>query len=137
MRNFAIALSALALAAAGCGGDDNASTADSAAGPAPTGTPEARAGSTVDVAADPSGALAYQPTVLTAKSGSVTIDFSNETQVPDDVVVQKDGEDVGATEQITASTTRLTVELEAGDYTFYCSVPGHLEAGMKGSLTVN
>lgn len=154
MRNFAVAVSALALAAAsGCGGGDDASTANSNADPTPTATqdsresgtngseatatPEAGAGSTVDVAADPSGALAYEPTELTAKAGSVTIDFANETPVPHDVVVQKDGEDVGATEQITASTTKLTVELDAGSYTFYCSVPGHLEAGMKGSLTVN
>ena len=135
MRKFAMALSALALAAAGCGGDD-VSTADSSADPTPTATPAVGASSTVDVAADPNGALAYEPTELTANAGSVTIDFANETQVPHDVVVQKDGEDVGATEQITASTTKLTVELDPGSYTFYCSVPGHLEAGMKGSLTV-
>lgn len=110
IRKFAIAQSALALAlaAAGCGGDDDddASTADSSADPAPTVTPEAGAGWTVDVAADPSGELAYEPTELTANAGSVTIGFANETQVPHDVVVQKDGEDVGATEQITASTTQ-------------------------------
>ena len=29
-----------------------------------------------------------------------------------------------------------TIELEAGDYVFYCDVPGHRAAGMEGTLTV-
>jgi len=30
----------------------------------------------------------------------------------------------------------LTLDLKAGTYTFYCSVPGHRQAGMHGTLVV-
>jgi uncharacterized cupredoxin-like copper-binding protein len=33
-------------------------------------------------------------------------------------------------------TSTVTAELGAGRYTFYCSVPGHRQGGMEGTLTV-
>lgn len=34
-------------------------------------------------------------------------------------------------------SSSVTVSLRRGKYTFYCPVPGHLQAGMKGTLTVS
>jgi plastocyanin len=137
MRMIALALSTLALVAAGCG-DDDEEPAESTPAPAETTTPSGGGGggSTVSVAADPSGRLAYEPTTLTATAGEVTIEFTNEASLPHDVVVEQDGEDLGETERITESSTSTTVDLQAGEYTFYCSVPGHRDAGMEGTLTV-
>jgi uncharacterized cupredoxin-like copper-binding protein len=33
-------------------------------------------------------------------------------------------------------TTEVTVNLPPGTYTYYCTVPGHRDAGMLSTLTV-
>ncbi len=43
---------------------------------------------------------------------------------------------LGATPTFTGGKKSLTLTLAAGTYTFYCSVPGHRQAGMEGTLTV-
>jgi plastocyanin/mono/diheme cytochrome c family protein len=94
-------------------------------------------GSTVDVSADPSGALAFQQKTLSAKAGKVTIDFANQSPVGHDVqIADSSGKDLGGTKIITGSTATASLNLKPGKYTFFCSVPGHEQAGMKGTLTV-
>jgi plastocyanin len=95
-------------------------------------------GSTVKISADPSGQLAFQQSSVTAsKAGPVMIDFTNQSPVGHDVhVADASGKDLGGTDIITGSSTSATVNLKPGKYTFFCSVPGHEQAGMKGTLTV-
>jgi plastocyanin len=95
-------------------------------------------GSTVEIEADPSGSLAYTQEEVTAKAGNVTINFNNPQPVGHDVDVETEGgEEVGKTEIITEGSESVTLKgLEPGKYTFFCSVPGHREAGMEGTLTV-
>ncbi len=68
----------------------------------------------------------------------MTIDFNNPAQIGHDVAVEdSSGSELGATEVITESSAQLELsDLKAGDYTFFCSVPGHREGGMEGTLTV-
>lgn len=97
---------------------------------------EAKPGGPLSVAADPSGALKFDKTSLSAKAGEVKLDFDNRAQEPHNVALELHGKKVAATPTVTKSKASLTAKLEAGSYTFYCSVDGHREAGMKGTLTV-
>jgi plastocyanin len=146
MKKFAVLLALVlsAFAIVACGGGDDETTGETT--PATTTTEEkAEEGGgneggtsgTLAIEADPDGALAFTEDSLTAKAGKLTIDFSNPAPVPHDVRVEdKGGEDVGGTEVITSSDESAPIELKAGEYTFYCSVPGHREAGMEGKLAV-
>lgn len=95
------------------------------------------AGGTLQLAADPS-AIAYDKTELTSAPGKVTIDFTNPGAIEHDVVIEAEGgEELAASEVITqGGKTSASAELAAGTYTFFCSVPGHREAGMEGELVV-
>lgn len=139
---FALLLSAFVIVA--CGDSDSDTTSGGGAATTTTeekaeegGGNEGGASATLAVEADPDGALAYTEDSLTTKAGKNTIDFNNPAPVPHDVRVEdKGGEDIGGTEVITSSNESAPIELKAGEYTFYCSVPGHREAGMEGDLTV-
>ncbi|MCB0827673.1 MAG: hypothetical protein KDB62_02535 [Solirubrobacterales bacterium] len=144
---LALPLATLALIA-GCGGDDSSSDSsgtngsNEAAQPAQqsggaTADQAGSGGNVLELQADPSGALAYEETSLTAeKPGKVQIDFTNDSPIGHDVVIEKDGQEVARSSVITGSSEVVSFDAKAGDYTFYCSVPGHREAGMEGTLTV-
>lgn len=123
-----LAASVLALSACGGGGSSSSTT------PAATGG-GGGGGSTVQISADPSGALKFEQTDVSATAGSITIDFTNMSSLSHDVRIEGNGAS-GGTDQITNSSTSATVDLEPGTYTFFCSVDGHRAAGMEGTLTV-
>jgi plastocyanin len=80
--------------------------------------------------------LAFDTTELTAKAGKVTIDFKNPSAIPHNVVIEQNGKELSGFEPIAEGEESETAELKPGTYTFFCSVPGHREAGMEGTLTV-
>jgi uncharacterized cupredoxin-like copper-binding protein/mono/diheme cytochrome c family protein len=96
------------------------------------------AGSSIDEAANPSGQLKFTSSSLSAKAGKVTINFTNKSSVPHNMTIQgTNGSVIGATPTFSGASRKLTVTLKPGKYTFYCSVPGHRQAGMQGTLTVH
>jgi plastocyanin len=139
MKRLALILSLLALAAFGlvaCGDDDDDDAAATTETTAEETTAGGGGGGTVAISAAADGSLAFEQSEVSAPAGEVTVEFDNPASVPHDVIVEDaDGNELIATDEISGDQTSASGELEAGDYTFYCSVPGHREAGMEGTLT--
>ncbi|HUC34780.1 MAG TPA: plastocyanin/azurin family copper-binding protein [Gaiellaceae bacterium] len=125
-----LVLTASVFALSACGGGSSSSSTTPASTSGGGG-----GGSTVKISADPSGALKFEQTDVSATAGSITIDFTNMSSLPHDVKIEGNGAS-GGTDEITDSSTTATVDLEPGTYTFFCSVDGHRAAGMEGTLTV-
>ncbi len=97
-----------------------------------SGKPIAADGGTLTIPADPGGGLAYASKAATAEAGPIDVVMPNESGVPHNLVIDGKGE----TKTIPTGESDFKADFAAGDYTFYCSVPGHRQAGMEGKLTV-
>jgi plastocyanin len=145
-----LALAVGTLALAGCGGSKSTSSSASTPATTPTATTQSSAttssaaapapstgSSTLSLAANAEGQLKYNTTSLTAKAGTVAIDFTNMSPLGHNVTVESSAHAVvGATPTFQGASKTLTLTLKPGTYKFYCSVPGHRMAGMEGTLTV-
>jgi plastocyanin len=94
-----------------------------------------RPGGTLKLSASPTQ-IAFDTRELTSEPGRVTIDFDNPATIEHDVAIEKDGAEIAASPLISNSKTTVSADLAPGTYTFLCTVPGHAEAGMQGTLVV-
>lgn len=70
-------------------------------------------------------------------AGTYEIRLVNAGGSTHDLVVERDGEDVAAADAIDpGQETTLTVDLEPGEYVFYCSIANHRSMGMEVTVTV-
>jgi plastocyanin len=117
---LALAIMAIALGACGGGGDSSSTT--------------------LTLTADPSGAPKFDKSSLTADAGKITIEFSNPTKTPQNVVIKDQAGKVYAKtnggEYVTQGSASLTADLDSGTYIYYSTQPGYEEKGMQGTLTV-
>lgn len=109
------------------GGSTAAQASTSAGGPV----------TSLKLAANPGGQLSYDTKQLAAKAGTVAITMTNMAPLEHNVTIAKGGTVLGATPTFKGGTRTVTLTLKPGTYTFYCSVPGHRQAGMEGTLTVS
>lgn len=87
---------------------------------------------TISIPADPSGQLAFTFKSAEGKAGKITIQMPNKSGTMHDIAI--DGKGKGPI--VTNGTSSFSADFQPGTYTFYCTVPGHRQAGMQGKLTV-
>lgn len=138
----ALALAALALVACGSSDDNSGATSGGGGGESQSSqeiVEEASGGSpqTINFEADPAGGLAYTTDEVTAKAGKTKVNFNNPQGLTHDLVIEdSSGNEIARDELVQEGSTTTTVNLKPGTYTFVCTVPGHREAGMDGTLVV-
>ena len=92
--------------------------------------------SVVRISAPVSG-LRYEQKIVRAHPGRIKVIFLNRSALKHNVNVEHGEKEFGKTATVTRATTTMFVTLKAGKYNFYCSVPGHEDAGMHGTLIVS
>lgn len=113
-----LATSLLAVGLAACGGDDSSDANGSAA-------------TAVTIEA---GDLFFSPETLAVSAEGVDVTLENIGLVEHNLVIDEIGLEIYVDVDETATET---VVLSAGTYDFYCSIPGHREAGMEGVITAS
>jgi plastocyanin len=150
-RSAYLALAAvLILVLAACGGGNSNTTTTTTTGGTTTKTssggnggssvpPSTKATATekLSLEANPKGELKYNTTTLTAKAGVAAITLTNNSPLAHNVTIEdSSGKIIGGSTTFTGGSHTIRIPLKAGTYKFFCSVPGHRQAGMEGTLTV-
>jgi plastocyanin len=135
LLRLAAALAALTFALAACGGgSSNSSSTSTPAGGGGSSSGGAGNGTQVDVtladfSIDVAGGTNLKP-------GTYTFNVTNNGPSAHNFTIEGPGVDNQATPTFSSGTQSLTVTLTNGSYDFFCSVPGHKEAGMNLDVTV-
>ncbi|GAA2015772.1 hypothetical protein GCM10009799_49930 [Nocardiopsis rhodophaea] len=155
MSRLALSAAALAvlLGVAACGGEgsepaagDNAATqqetgegrgtAENDNNPAEdTATDTADAPTPVEAVSVKASEFSFEGIPDTLPAGTIKFDFDNVGEAEHNLVIEELG-DTKVVEAQPGGQDSGTAELEPGEYTFYCSIPGHREAGMWVKVTV-
>ena len=116
------------------GGKDTGLLAE-AGKPAGGGKPAVEKNGVLEIPA--TAQTAYETNAATGEAGSATIRSPNPSGTPHNIALEGPGVSGTAGKVVTdGGVSEIKVTLKKGEYTFFCTVPGHREAGMEGKLTV-
>jgi uncharacterized cupredoxin-like copper-binding protein len=118
VRSTILTAAAVGLVVAGCAGDEGAEPLDVPTSPK------------LEVVATE---MKYTPNELAVSAGTVQVVLVNDGSAYHDLRI---GEERFILEAPAGQRAESSISLEAGTYQLYCSIPGHSEAGMEGTLEV-
>jgi len=134
-----VAIAAIPVALAACGSDDSTSTSASS----DTSSTAATTESSTTAAGGGGGAVQIgeteyklDPSDPTVKAGSVTFDVSNDGTTTHNLQIEGNGVEETTDSLSPGDTGQLTVDLKPGTYEMYCTIDGHKDLGMDGTITV-
>jgi mono/diheme cytochrome c family protein len=133
--NDARDVAAYVAAVAGAGGQDSGLLA-TAGRPKVSKKPVVAKNGALTIDADPSGALAFTAVNAIAPPGQLELDMENKANIQHNIAVKDGSVDEKGPVVGQGGVSKISLNLKPGKYTFYCSVPGHEDGGMKGTLTV-
>jgi plastocyanin len=91
----------------------------------------------LDVSSPEDGSLVFEPDGLETPAGLITLAYDNPSPVPHNINIEDaEGQTLEESEDVTEGEVEIQAELVPGEYLFYCSIAGHREGGMEGTLTV-
>jgi len=104
-----------------------------------TATGSARSGSKLGLRAAAGGDLKFNKKKLKAKAGRVRIVMTNPSTSGNKHGIEVSGHGTEKKGKVVGPgrKSRVTIRLKPGRYVFFCPVPGHRAAGMKGTLVVH
>jgi plastocyanin len=108
----------------------------SGAGASKGGEAKANARNELDIPTDSTGQLLFKFSSASAEAGPATIRSKNDSSVPHNIALKGGGVNEEGPVVSGGKISEVKADLKPGKYEFYCSVPGHEQAGMKGTLTV-
>lgn len=120
---------------AAAGGEDTGRLAEAVQAPGSDEPIEAEGG-VLEMPADPNGQLAYASTQAIAEPGRLRIESKNDASIPHDIALEGNGVNEKGEIVQDGGVSSITVEVQPGEYTYFCTVPGHRPGGMEGTLTV-
>jgi plastocyanin len=123
VRFAVVAAGALVLTACGGGSDDGDRAYVEPKGPAEE---------TISISAKN---FSFTPDEITAAPGIVELELTS-TGGLHDLVFDDDKVPGFRLEATSGDTDAKKIDLQKGTYDFYCSIPGHRQAGMEGTLKV-
>jgi uncharacterized cupredoxin-like copper-binding protein len=124
-------LAGLLVVLSACGGGNGEQAANSGAGAGSAPGAKKADGSHLTVTA---GDLFFKPPEATVPAGRVDVTLVNDGQIEHTLLIENRKDLNLRVER--GEEDKGSAELQPGDYTFYCDVPGHRAAGMELKLHV-